>query len=41
MSSASWKYEPAGFCMSMVCGAIVMIRLAPALARRLRSACAM
>ena len=29
MSSASSKYEPPVDCMSMVCGAIVMIRFAP------------
>jgi hypothetical protein len=38
MLSASAKYEEPVLCMSIVWGASVMIRLAPALLRRLRSA---
>ena len=29
MDSANWKYDPPVDCMSIVCGAIVMMRLAP------------
>ena len=39
MDSANWKYDPPVDCMSIVCGAIVMMRLAPT--RSQRSAWAM